>query len=164
MTTKANEDASIRASGWTVAVTDANFTGTSAATANAAATQVVAIKYTLKKGAEGTPSSEITSTAKITLPAGAIGMSDVKTLLDTLNVTDVVVDTAAADVKTKVDAAITALVGAEVKKYYTIEAETPGSAMGSIAGTSKLEVTINITPLDGGSADTVPTEITAVSA
>ncbi len=91
-------------------------------------------------------------------------MSDVKTLLGTLNVTDVAVDTAAADVKTKVDAAITALVGAEVKKYYTIEAETPGSAMGSTAGTSKLEVTINITPLDGGSADTVPTEITAVSA
>ncbi len=43
LTTKANEDASIRASGWTVAVTDANFTGASAATANAAATQVVAI-------------------------------------------------------------------------------------------------------------------------
>lgn len=81
-------------------------------------------------------------------------MSDVKKVLDGLAaaVTNVEANETAANVKTKVDEAISTLIGAEVAKYYTVEAVTPSDPMGGEAGTSTLTVTISITSKEPGSS------------
>lgn len=141
-------------------VTAATFTGTTAATADAAARQGAAITYTLKKGADGTPTSPITSTAKITLPAGAIATSAVVSAVEALSVSvDSSTSPSEADIKSAVSTALDGMISKTyIDNYYTI-------AVGSVTGTAdsagaNVSVAVTVTPKDGGTAGNATVTIT----
>lgn len=153
LTAKANANAAIAASGWTVAITDpATLTG---ATANAAASAAT-VKYKLTK--DGETSEELIATATITLPAGAIAADALKDLIEALSITVSAGDNATT-IQGAVTSALTAMEGkTNIDNYYTIEvgevSGITGSSNTEAASSDNVIVAVSITPKDGSTVVT----------